>query len=449
MSYKLSKYIHVVKDNEINPGKTIVFATRSCAVVEIADQHFEALTKSEFSVLPLKTLKKLMDYLIIVPAEEDELKKVLEENKAGSKDKRSLSFTIQPTANCQLGCHYCAQSHSKKVMNVDVANLMIDRIRQKIINNENKYDALYITWYGGEPLTGLSSIEYSSLILQQLANENNLKYRATMISNGLALKPKLFEHLVEDHKVYNFQITLDGTKEFHDNRRMLKNGAPSFDIIFDNICSIALSDFYKSSKALISIRCNVNSENKENVFALMDLLKEKNIHDKVDFKIAKVENWGGNQAGTKEMGGMDKDEFAQLEIEVMLKQVQEGFKLVGNVLPTRRTDVCMVTSASAEVIDGFGNVSTCWEVPYTPLSKKAGFVAGNLSTDPDIDSSNVAMRKWFDEIPVNESWCKGCKFLPVCGGSCPKAWYEGTPACPSFKFNMDERIFMKKFKMVP
>jgi uncharacterized protein len=31
-------------------------------------------------------------------------------------------------------------------------------------------------------------------------------------------------------------------------------------------------------------------------------------------------------------------------------------------------------------------------------------------------------------------------FLPVCGGSCPKHWGEGDPPCPSYKFNIQQRL---------
>jgi uncharacterized protein len=33
--------------------------------------------------------------------------------------------------------------------------------------------------------------------------------------------------------------------------------------------------------------------------------------------------------------------------------------------------------------------------------------------------------------------------LPVCGGLCPKSWLEGTPACPSAKFNITERLMLQ------
>jgi uncharacterized protein len=41
---------------------------------------------------------------------------------------------------------------------------------------------------------------------------------------------------------------------------------------------------------------------------------------------------------------------------------------------------------------------------------------------------------WYDEVEAGASWCRKCVFFPVCGGSCPKQWHEGRPACPSFKY---------------
>ena len=38
--------------------------------------------------------------------------------------------------------------------------------------------------------------------------------------------------------------------------------------------------------------------------------------------------------------------------------------------------------------------------------------------------------------------CNVCKFYPLCGGLCPLALLEKTPRCPSFTYNMDDRIFL-------
>lgn len=447
MKFKLSKYLHVTNDEKLLPNSSLLFLTRQSIVIEISKSHLVKLQNGDFNMLPFSMVKKLLEYEALVPEEENELNTILCSNKASEKDNTALSFTIQPTANCQLGCHYCGQVHSKKLMNLNTADLMIDRIKNKIDECKGQSKSLNITWYGGEPLTGLSSIEYSSFKLQEIAKNHSIKYSANIVTNGLALKEKLFQHLVIDHKIREYQITLDGTSEYHDKRRMLKNGSPSFKIIFNNICNIVKSDFYTEGKAIILIRCNVNEQNRDNVFELMDLLKKHEIHKKVVFSVSRVMDWGDNEASSEKEGGISKQDFAQLEIDVMLKQISEGFLSTHTLIPERVTNVCMATSQKAEVFDGFGNISTCWEVPYTPFYEGSEFIVGNLNKDIHLDSTNTSMRKWYDEIPTNESWCKSCKFLPVCGGSCPKEWYAGRPACPSFKFNIDERLLMKKFKI--
>lgn len=47
---------------------------------------------------------------------------------------------------------------------------------------------------------------------------------------------------------------------------------------------------------------------------------------------------------------------------------------------------------------------------------------------------------WNDEIGADTVGCSSCVFMPTCGGSCPKAWHEGHPPCPSYKFNIQDRF---------
>jgi uncharacterized protein len=263
-----------------------------------------------------------------------------------------------------------------------------------------------------------------------------------MVTNALALKPQTFEKLVDQFRITSFQITIDGTAEFHDQRRMLKSGAPSFDIIFNNLKDIVLSDFYQQRKASIGIRCNVDAQNKDNVPELIDMLHEHGILNKVGFNLAPIHDWGDN--GASKINGISKDDFAMFEIDMLLKIHSYGLLRKEGLIPLKKYNVCMVANATSEVYDAYGNVSTCWEVPYTPVYENTEYYAGNLHANPNLDSTNVLMRDWFDEIPTNDTWCKGCKFFPVCGGSCPKHWKSGTAPCPSFKQNIDERLFLSK-----
>jgi uncharacterized protein len=444
MEFKLSRYIHISRDEELLPETFFLYATRTGGALELDMAHHDDIVNGQWESLSPKVLEALFKAEAIVPKDEDELDFVLKLNKENiqDNDQSHLSFTIQPTANCQLGCHYCGQQHAKKVSNDDTNTAIFNRIVYKIEAVKNTIKSLNVTWYGGEPLTGLSSIEDLSAQLIKYCDDNGIYYHSSMITNGLALKYPLFVKLVNKYRLSGFQITVDGTAEFHDKRRMLKTGAPSFDIIFSNLKEIVHSDFYKEGKASISIRSNVDGQNKENIFELLDLLHEEGILKKVGFNTAAIHDWGDN--GASKINGISKDEYAMFEIDIFLKMHGYGVLQKSSLLPLRKFNVCMVANTSSEVYDAYGNVSTCWEVPYTPVYDNTGYYAGNLHKDPELDTTKVLMREWFDEIPTNSSWCKGCKFFPVCGGSCPKHWQSGSIPCPSFKQNIDERIFLNK-----
>jgi uncharacterized protein len=445
MRFKLSRYIHTSKDEDTLPDRFFLYATRTGAAVEIDNKHYDPLINEEWNNLPTNILDNLLSVEAIVPYDEDELLSLLQQNKENIRDndKKFLSYTIQPTANCQLGCHYCGQQHTKLVSNSTTNKAICDRIIDKMEELKETLHSLSISWYGGEPLTGLSSIYEMSDILIQYCQENGIEYSANMVTNGLSLKKSTFEKLVRDYKITGYQITLDGTAEFHDLRRMLKTGGASFDVIFNNLKEILHSEFFAKNPAVISIRSNVDAQNKENVFDLIDMMHENDMLNKVSFNTAAIHDWGDNKATT--VNGISKDDYAMFEIDVFLKLRELGaLPKESGIIPIRTYNVCMVANQNSEVFDAHGNVSTCWEVPYTPMYDNTDFYSGNLLKDEVVDTSKAPMRAWFDEIPTNNSWCKSCKFLPVCGGSCPKHWYNNTVACPSFKQNIDERLFLSK-----
>lgn len=448
MNFKLSKYIHFSKDEDVMPNAFYLYATRTGAAIEIDNSHYDNIVNQSWGQIPSGILDTMITAEAIVPAEENELDYILTLNKENVKDSdtRFLSFTVQPTANCQLGCHYCGQKHEKKVSSTETNTAIINRIFSKMEALKGTLEVLSISWYGGEPLTGLSSIEEMSEQLIAYCDQNGIVYDGTMITNALALKLDTFKKLVSKFRIKHFQITIDGTAEYHDMRRMLKNGGPSFDIIFNNLKEIVHSEFFSQSDVSIGVRCNVDGQNKDNVFELIDMLHEHGILSKVAFNLAPIHDWGDNNAS--KINGISKEDFALFEIDVYLKLHELGILGKDGLIPLKKYNVCMVASSTSEVFDAYGNVSTCWEIPYTPVYDNTPYYAGNLLKNPDIDTTNVIMRKWYDEIPVNDTWCKGCKFLPVCGGSCPKHWNRGTSPCPSFKQNIDERLFLSKLMAI-
>jgi len=444
---KISHYHHVATDEDLFPGHCFVLSTRTSSVLKLRNEHWAALEAMRLDDVPERIVMQAVEADLLVDKNCDELRYVLDENIAETQDtdRTRLSYTIQPSAYCQLGCHYCGQEHVKKTMDGSVSSKVFERLETSVRNNPD-LKSLHVHWYGGEPLTGLSCIRDLSPQIIRLCEERSIEYSAHIVTNGLNLKLDLFRELVQDHRITSYQITIDGDEGFHDTRRMLKNSGPSFSIIYSNVKNIVSSSFYKDGKAKINIRCNVDSENRDNVIPFIDKLHGDGILDKVGFYMSPVHDWGDLMAS--EVHGISKEDFADFEIEVYLKLM--GYKALdmAGIIPARTKTPCMVVSSTSEVMDAYGNVSTCWEIPYTPHYDGSDYYSGNLLTEANVDSTNAPMRNWFNEVPDSTAWCKDCNFLPMCGGTCPKNWKEGTPSCPSFKHNMDDRIFLKYYDSI-
>ncbi|MBE8724571.1 radical SAM/SPASM domain-containing protein [Flavobacterium hungaricum] len=435
---KFSKY-HLSTDelSEVDmPNKRIIFSTRTATSILIEENIYQFAINNEFDKVDNEIYKTLVEKEFIVNTEEDEYQYIMSKNAEVRDTVNFLAMTIQPSANCQLGCHYCGQTHTKDYAKEDVIDKYLERI-EFLLNGKDIYNGLAITWYGGEPLTGYSSIKKASKRMIALCKEKGFTYISDMITNGLSLKPKLFEELVKECGITDYQITIDGTAESHDTRRITKAGDPTFDIIMKNIADVTQTATYKDYGCNISIRVNIDKTNYQYVEPLIDYIKEMNLQDKVSMYFATIVDFGGNDAGKE---SLTKDFFAQKEIEWLFRCYEHNIRV--NILPKRSYSVCMVEQKDSEVWDAFGNIYACWEFPYSETYGKGDSLIGNLFESKETYNMNATLRDWSTVVDSGTTWCKSCLHLPVCGGGCPKSWHEGTPACPPFKSNFKDKLLL-------
>lgn len=443
MNLKLSSYLLIPEIQVDNKNNCLVYSTRSSNSIVLNEATINDLRNNIFTNISKELTNKLIENKILVDSNEDEFESVINVFNEAKKNDTSLNFVIAPSANCQLGCNYCGQIHSKKNMEINLEENIINHIINKL---EGKvYKDLDIVWYGGEPLLGIKSMERLTNKIKNICESKVLSYSASMITNGLNLNTRTFENLVLKLNVKSFQITLDGTKQTHDNSRFTKDLKPTFDIILNNIIKASKNPIYFSENVNISIRVNVHKNNVNEVNELIELLHFNKIHNKVDLYFAAVHDWGNNKADEKI--GLSQHDFAEKEIEWLIKMNDLGFKK-SPILPPAITGTCMTTSSDSELIDATGKISYCWEVPYTEeFIKDNSLTIGNLKGNEPLNyGREFPLRDWFKDIRSglnNSSNCKKCIFLPNCGGSCPISWYKGNPACPSFKFNIEDRLIME------
>jgi uncharacterized protein len=435
--YKLSAYLVVTDliDAAAEPSR-ILFATRTGRSVTLKDRVYRHLVDGQFDQIGETTLMELMRLEAVVRADEDEFAEVLHENIAAQEAPQSLRVTIQPTANCQLGCHYCGQVHEKR--NLDAA--MSEKITSRICDNltRGNHKRLVLEWFGAEPLMAFSEILRMSDRLIGFCTDKGVEYDAYMVTNGLSLKPAVFLQLLEK-KVNYYQITLDGIGATHDLMRITKEGAKTFDIILKNILDVTSLPEYTEHRCGIQVRVNVNQRSVQSLYKLIDLLASHGLqHKRVRFRFAPIVDWGGNNA---DKDSLAPGSFATAEIDWMLYAIEKGFE-VADMVPSRVTGPCMVVSPDAEVYDAKGNVYPCYEYPYTPKYEGPEYRIGHVDSIATQRNANAVTKNWFTDVKTDIAPCKTCNLFPVCGGGCPKDWYNGDVACPAFKYNIKDKLVL-------
>ena len=391
MKFKKSKYV-ISSDDLIN-DKRILYSTRTGEILSVKNEIYEYIESQNYHEIKTKTLVSLMNAGIIVPEEQNELEYIINEFKQHGKNTKVLGFVIQPSANCQLGCNYCGQKHTKHNLSNPDIEVLYEHIIKKITSG--KFRGLNILWYGAEPLMSFSNIVSLSKKLIEYCDKNNIKYSSSMITNGVNLKLNIFKQLAKDCKVNSYQITLDGDKDIHDKQRMTKKNIPTFDIIYQNIKNAVNDDYYKEFDVMIGIRCNITVESSKGINKLLEKLKADQIHDKIHINFEPVHDWGKNEAHKI---GFTKEEFAEKEIDWFLDLKEMGFK-VPELIPHRIYSTCMITDNESELIDAYGNISYCWETTYTPHYENSDYIIGTINRSGVYsERSKQPLRNWYDLI---------------------------------------------------
>ncbi|MGE3509733.1 MAG: radical SAM protein [Vicinamibacterales bacterium] len=433
---KLTRYL-VVSDG-LNVAETghcyrTLFSTRSGAVLVVREEMWQLLKCGSIEQLPVPTRQRFVDALVLVPEHEDELTAVVIENEKAIDANDVLYEVIQPTAWCQLDCHYCGQEHAHHMLSRSEQEQLLARLNARL--SSGKYRQLKVGWFGSEPLAGLPVIRSLSPRLRRTAEAFSCNYSARIVTNGMALTPKIAAELIA-LSVQEAEVTIDGLEGDHDARRYTKGGKGTFKQIFANVCATA-----RTTELGLAIRCNVDGRNAEGVRSLIELIAEKGLAGRVRFYVSPVYSWGNDA----HEAALDKKSFAEMEMEWLALQIRLGFNV--GILPPRRKIVCMAVQKEAEVLDAYGTTFNCTEAPYVPAYGKPNvysirFVrnAGDRNCVTGHDAP-LLLRTFNQQLLHKEhTQCFDCAMLPVCGGQCPKAWHEGHSPCPSAKENMPQRL---------
>jgi len=334
-----------------------------------------------------------------------------------------LGLTICPTLTCNFTCSYCFE-HSQndvKVMNPNTIDALISFVK-KHQDAEN----LSVNWYGGEPTIVFNVIKsLTERFLELYPDYEN----AGLVTNGYSLDKTKIEQLTA-LKISSVQITLDGIESTHNNRRMLKNGKPTYRKILENIDAL----MHSSWKGSCAIRVNIDKTNLHEYPTLRKELLERYKGKKLTVYTGHINTFVDHSYDHK--CGLCNTEWAEFTIGLYKK---EGIIPRGGFYPTNGAlNTCITTSQYGYVIGPEGEIYKCWE----DVGKEQ-MVIGSIYDDQPVSNAELVARYSIGTDPFDDEACIKCPVMPVCGGGCANKRMrsqqfgeEGLEFCSPLKNNL-------------
>jgi len=411
----LTRYIEAIP---LSKGRNLVFNFLSGDAVFGTDEEVHSL-------LTMKLDPESLDYWTrrgyIFENEEKEKEEVERLLSICSKLESSMEnpiATIIPTYACNCKCTYCIEGTVTK-RSERISETMIDAIFDKL--SQIKQGVPNITLYGGEPLLR-SNYEIVSYIFEKTKKAQG---HIAIITNGTTL-----DHYLELLKKYSsillyIQITIDGPKAIHDNKRMLHNGNGTFDMILDNISKV----LEEVPEVHIKARTNVSKDDSiSDLSELFSVYEERGFtnYEKFSYYLSPIyDAYGGCFTSTCII---DKYDFIYDVIDKLY--VNNPFpermnwdihlwqnSLIQSILRRKRMAYpfhrnCGAGATFSYVFGPEGNLYACWE--EVGISEKA---IGRYYPDWHISSYGTEWRnRNFASIPK----CRDCRFGFICRGGCGK-----------------------------
>ena len=319
-----------------------------------------------------------------------------------------LTAWLHVTNACNLRCPYCYVSKSSEKMDEPVGMASVEAVvRSAVVHG---FPAVKLKYAGGEASLNHHLMLKMHSRAKELARCESLQLYATLLSNGVALRPALVETLkTEGIKI---MISLDGVGALHDIQRPFVSGKPSFHMVERTIAQL-IEQGYPPHLSITITNRNVGGVADVVRFALeRDLTFSLNLFRENDCA-----------AGLPDL---------QYEESAMISTFHDAFSVIEEFLPPwsvlgsvldrgqlvePRQRSCGV-GQDYLVIDQHGRVAKC----HMEIEKTLGDV---FTDDPLLliqrDKSLV------QNLAVEEKeGCRDCTWRYWCSGGCSMATFRAT-----------------------
>ena len=343
--------------------------------------------------------KYLQEYQFVVSSDLDEVDIIRKKSHEVDTNKKSYTLTINPTMGCNFKCWYCYETHinGSKMQDGHISNI------GKFITNELKtnpeLETFDISFFGGEPLIYYKQVVKPILELSKSIFANSeVHHHASFTTNGFLINQEMIDFF-KNHNVVHFQITLDGSEEFHDKVRYVTSDRGSYKEIVENIKLLCKNELS------VTLRINYTSENYLSCLEIPDHFNDLPDEAKQYLTVSMHQVW--------------QDEKNDVSvIPIIQKFLDYGISIQDKATNLNNVEQsCYADKIKSMVVNYNGDVYKCTARDFTQENR-----LGWLNEDGSVH--------WLPEAKVRENAkfhnppCFECKILPLCNGGCSQHAFD-------------------------
>jgi uncharacterized protein len=356
------------------------------------------------------TSKELIEkgYIIDPDIERSEFRKAyLKFTEERDTDEIQLFFV--PGYACNFNCSYCYQAdYNEKPagLNPEVINAFYS-----YVDSEFKGRPKYITLFGGEPLLPGKNHKANISHLVEMATERAIDI--AVVTNGYHITEYI--DILKSARIREVQVTIDGTREVHDNRRKLKSNGGTFDRIVEGI------DLLLKNDLPVNLRVVIDKDNISDLPSLARFAIDKGWTGNALFKTQLGRNYELHECRHSNKNLYSRIEMYRELYYLILKfpHILEFHKPSFSVakylsengeLPPPLFDACPGTKTEW-AFDFTGNIYAC-----TATVGKTGEELGSFFPEMVLKNDIIEMISERDILSIKE--CRDCNVSLLCGGGC-------------------------------
>lgn len=399
---KLSKYIIFHEEGK----RKYIYHQISNALLDVDDELYTALLSGETEMLPDNVVLSLKRNGFLVENAIDETCSIRYANLVSRYNSGMLRVTILPTLNCNFKCWYCYEQHKPSYMTDADMKSVVKFIKSEV---EDKHlNTVLLDWFGGEPLLRFSQVIYPlSKEVKSWCEEHNVNFRNIITTNGSLINEEMACKMNEI-KLWQAQITLDGDHEHHNLVKFSASMNDSYDIIVHNIHTLCKTADHPN----IELRINYTNKNIDSAFLIFDDFDES-IRKYITVSPHIVWQEVSNMNILSEKASRLCDEA-----------VKKGYNVRGLL---RRCATCYTENMEQFVINYDMNVYKCTARDF---NKK--YCIGRIDENGTFLANDLSYRYYTTPSPFFRKECMDCDLLPSClySISCIQKKIEGRqPEC--------------------